>query len=71
MLTRLPSKNTGTLDLTRALRHYACMWQWTESVEQYILDIIFERRRDFGARLTSAGLFGLSRIFQVIVQCRL
>ena len=47
------------------------MWQWTETVEQYILDVIFDRRHDFGARLTSAVLFGLSRIFQVIVQCRL
>ena len=26
------------------------MWQWTETVEQYVLDVIFERRRDFGAR---------------------
>ena len=47
------------------------MWQWTEAVEQYILDVIFERRRDLGARLTGAGLFSLSLLFQGIVQCRL
>jgi tetraacyldisaccharide 4'-kinase len=47
------------------------MWQWTELVEQYVLDVIFERRRDFGARLTSALLQGLSRIYALIIQLRL
>ncbi len=47
------------------------MWQWTETVEQYVLDVIFERRRGFGARLTSAFLLGLSRIYEVGVQVRL
>jgi len=47
------------------------MWQWTENIEQYVLDVIFERRRDFGARLTSAFLYGLSRIYEVAVQIRL
>jgi tetraacyldisaccharide 4'-kinase len=49
----------------------AGMWQWTENVEQYVLDVIFERRRDFGARLTSAALFGISKIYQIVVQLRL
>ena len=47
------------------------MWQWTEDLEQYILDVIFERRRDFGARLTSAFLVVLSGIYQVAIQIRL
>jgi tetraacyldisaccharide 4'-kinase len=46
------------------------MWQWLEAVEQYVLDVIFERRRDFGARLTSGVLFALSKVFQGIVQLR-
>ena len=47
------------------------MWQWTENVEQYVLDVIFERRRDWPARLTSAVLLGLSKLFEVGVQFRL
>ena len=47
------------------------MWQWTENVEQYVLDVIFERRRDFGARLTSALLLALSKLFEFGVQVRL
>jgi tetraacyldisaccharide 4'-kinase len=47
------------------------MWQWTENVEQYVLDVIFERRRDFGARLMSGFLLTLSRIYQVAIQIRL
>ena len=47
------------------------MWQWTENVEQYVLDVIFERRRDLSARLTSAALLGLSKLYQLGVQIRL
>jgi tetraacyldisaccharide 4'-kinase len=47
------------------------MWRWTENVEQYVLDVIFERRRDFGARLTSLALLGLSRVYQLAIQIRL
>ncbi len=47
------------------------MWQWTENVEQYVLDVIFERRRDFGARLTRTALFGISKIYEAAVQFRL
>jgi tetraacyldisaccharide 4'-kinase len=47
------------------------MWQWTENVEQYVLDVIFERRHDFGARLTSSALHGLSRVYAGAVQVRL
>jgi tetraacyldisaccharide 4'-kinase len=47
------------------------MWQWTENVEQYVLDVIFERRRDLLARVTSAVLWGLSKLYQLGVQVRL
>jgi len=47
------------------------MWQWTENVEQYVLDVIFERRRDFGAKLMSAFLLGLSKLYETGVQVRL
>lgn len=47
------------------------MWQWTENIEQYVLDVIFERRRDFGARLTSGALLSLSKLYQLGVQSRL
>jgi len=47
------------------------MWQWTENVEQYVLDVIFERRRNFGARLTSATLAALSHLYRIGVQVRL
>jgi tetraacyldisaccharide 4'-kinase len=47
------------------------MWRWTETVEQYVLDVIFERRKDFPARLTSALLLGLSKLYAVGVQVRL
>ena len=54
------------------MRQYGtAMWQWTENVEQYVLDVIFERRRDFGARLTSALLLALSKLFELGVQVRL
>ena len=47
------------------------MWQWTENVEQFVLDVIFERRRGPGARLMSGFLFTLSKLYQVGVQVRL
>ena len=47
------------------------MWQWTETVEQYVLDVIFERRRDWLARVTSAILLGVSKLYQLGVQIRL
>ena len=47
------------------------MWQWTENVEQYVLDVIFERRRDWPAQLTSGALLGLSKLYETGVQIRL
>ncbi|NQU10407.1 tetraacyldisaccharide 4'-kinase [bacterium] len=47
------------------------MWQWTENIEQYVLDVIFGRRRDLGAHLTRALLVALSKLYQIGVQVRL
>ena len=47
------------------------MWQWTENVEQYVLDVIFDRRREFGARVTSGILLALSRVYAGAIQVRL
>src|SRR5437667_4566471 len=47
------------------------MWQWTDDVQQYVLDVIFARRKDWPARLTSGLLFGLSKIYRVAIQVRL
>jgi len=60
------------LDRSPGLRHYdALMWRWTENIERYVLDVVFERRKDFGARLTSAILLAFSRLYQVVIQLRL
>ncbi len=43
---------------------------WIEKVETFILQVIFEERHDWRARLTRAGLFLGSKIFQVLVVIR-
>jgi tetraacyldisaccharide 4'-kinase len=43
---------------------------WIENVETFILQVIFEERRDWRANLTRAALFGGSKIFQVLVIVR-
>jgi tetraacyldisaccharide 4'-kinase len=43
---------------------------WIEAVETFVLEVIFEERRDWKANLTRALLFGLSKIFQVAVKIR-
>ena len=54
------------------MRQYSfIVWRWTENVEQYVLDVIFNRRRDLGARLTSSLLLWLSKLYQAGVQVRL
>ncbi|MCX7886749.1 MAG: tetraacyldisaccharide 4'-kinase, partial [Verrucomicrobiae bacterium] len=53
------------------LQYEANMWRWTEAIEQYVVDVIFGRRRDLRARLTAAVLAALSRVYQVGVQIRL
>jgi tetraacyldisaccharide 4'-kinase len=43
---------------------------WTESVETFMLEVIFEERRGTVAELTRFALFLLSKIFQVAVKTR-
>jgi tetraacyldisaccharide 4'-kinase len=43
---------------------------WLESFETFFLEVIFEERRDFRARLTRGFLFGSSKIFMVAVKLR-
>ena len=43
---------------------------WIENVETFILQVIFEERRDWRANLTRAALFAGSKIFQVLVIVR-
>jgi len=41
-----------------------------EAVETFVLEVIFEERRDWKANLTRTLLFGCSKIFQVAVKIR-
>jgi tetraacyldisaccharide 4'-kinase len=43
---------------------------WMESVETFVLEVIFEERRGTIAELTRGSLFFLSKIFQVAVKTR-
>ena len=43
---------------------------WAEALETFFLEVVFEERHDFKARLTRAILFGSSKIFQVAVKIR-
>ena len=43
---------------------------WIEAVETFVLEVIFEERRDWKANLTRAALFGGSKVFQVAVKIR-
>lgn len=43
---------------------------WTESIETFVLEVIFEQRRDKRAAVARAILFGSSKIFQLAVNTR-
>ncbi len=43
---------------------------WTETVETFVLEVIFDERHDWKANLTRALLFGSSKLFQVAVKVR-
>lgn len=43
---------------------------WTEAVETFVLEVITEQRRDKKAAVTRAGLYGLSKVFQLAVKAR-
>jgi tetraacyldisaccharide 4'-kinase len=43
---------------------------WAESLETFVLEVIFEQRRDFKANVARGFLFGSSKLFQVAVKLR-
>jgi tetraacyldisaccharide 4'-kinase len=43
---------------------------WTETLETFVLEVIFEERHDFKAKLTRGFLFGGSKLFAVLVKGR-
>jgi tetraacyldisaccharide 4'-kinase len=43
---------------------------WAEALETFVLEVIFEERRDWRANLTRALLFGGSKLFQAAVKVR-
>ena len=43
---------------------------WVETLETFVLEVIFEERHDWKANLTRAGLYGGSKVFQVAVKIR-
>ena len=58
----------------RDLAHWLGMrekWRvWTESLETFVLEVIFEERRGTGAALTRTLLYGCSKLFQVAIKTR-
>ncbi|MEI7733220.1 MAG: tetraacyldisaccharide 4'-kinase [Verrucomicrobiota bacterium] len=44
--------------------------QWVEQAETYVLEVIFGERRDRLASAVRGALFGLSKVFEVIVKTR-
>ncbi len=43
---------------------------WIEAAETFFLEVVFEERHDFKARFTRSVLFGLSKVFQVLIIIR-
>ena len=43
---------------------------WTETLETFFLEVVFEERHDFKAKATRGVLFGGSKIFQIAVKLR-
>jgi tetraacyldisaccharide 4'-kinase len=43
---------------------------WSEALETFFLEVVFEERHDFKAKLTRGTLFGGSKVFTVIVKLR-
>lgn len=44
---------------------------WAEALETFFLEVVFEERHDYKAKVTRAVLFGGSKVFTVIVKLRL
>jgi tetraacyldisaccharide 4'-kinase len=63
---RLPKMHSiGTLD---SMREY--FRDWTENLETFFLEVIFEQRRGYRAAIVRSLLYFLSKIFQVLVKFR-
>ena len=43
---------------------------WIEALETFVLEVIFEERHDFKARLMRGSLFGGSKVFEVLIKIR-
>lgn len=43
---------------------------WIEYLETFVLEVIFEERRGFAASVTRGTLFGLSKVFAVLIKIR-
>jgi tetraacyldisaccharide 4'-kinase len=43
---------------------------WTESLETFVLEVIFEERRGFAASLTRGTLFAFSKVFALVIKLR-
>src|ERR1700679_2188412 len=43
---------------------------WAEALETFFLEVVFEERHDYKARFARSVLFGLSKIFQVLIKIR-
>ena len=43
---------------------------WIEAIETFVLEVIFDERHDFKARVVRGTLFGFSKVFQVLVKIR-
>lgn len=43
---------------------------WAEALETFVLEVIFEERHDFKARVMRGSLFGGSKIFELLVKVR-
>ena len=42
--------------------------EWAENLETFVLEVLFEQRRDFKAKFTRALLFGASKLVQIYVK---
>jgi tetraacyldisaccharide 4'-kinase len=44
--------------------------EWTEHLETFVLEVMFEERNDFAAKVTRVLLFVLSKVFAVVIKLR-
>src|SRR3989454_11959951 len=56
--------------LANSLKMCERLGAWTEAVETFVLEVIFEQRRGKRAAMLRVALLALSKIFQVLVKAR-